>query len=71
MLAPNIRIVENLVDQRFNSSEKRLARAQVLPARYGMMRLGGHVATPWHSPHAPRGAGGRVRLSCLNSSRFG
>jgi CRP/FNR family transcriptional regulator, cyclic AMP receptor protein len=35
MLARNIRIEEGLVDQLFNSSEKRLARALLLLARYG------------------------------------
>jgi CRP/FNR family cyclic AMP-dependent transcriptional regulator len=35
MLARNIRIEGNLVDQLFNSSEKRLARALLLLARYG------------------------------------
>ena len=35
MLARNIRIEEDLVDQLFNSSEKRLARTLVLLARYG------------------------------------
>jgi CRP/FNR family transcriptional regulator, cyclic AMP receptor protein len=35
MLARNIRIEENLIDQLFNSSEKRLARALLLLARYG------------------------------------
>jgi CRP/FNR family transcriptional regulator, cyclic AMP receptor protein len=35
MLARNIRIEEDLVDQMFNSSEKRLARALLLLARYG------------------------------------
>jgi CRP-like cAMP-binding protein len=36
MLARNIRIEEDLVDQLFNSSEKRLARTLMLLARYGM-----------------------------------
>jgi CRP/FNR family cyclic AMP-dependent transcriptional regulator len=36
MLARNIRIEEDLIDQLFNSSEKRLARALLLMARYGM-----------------------------------
>jgi CRP-like cAMP-binding protein len=36
MLARNVRIEEDLVDQLFNSSEKRLARALLLMARYGM-----------------------------------
>jgi CRP-like cAMP-binding protein len=35
MLARNIRIEEDLVDQLFNSTEKRLARALLLLARYG------------------------------------
>ena len=35
MLARNIRIEEDLVDQLFNSSEKRLARKLLLLARYG------------------------------------
>jgi len=35
MLARNIWIEEDLVDQLFNSSEKRLARALLLLARYG------------------------------------
>jgi CRP-like cAMP-binding protein len=36
MLQRNIRIEEDLVDQLFNSSEKRLARTLLLLARYGM-----------------------------------
>jgi len=35
MLVRNIRVEEDLVDQLFNSSEKRLARALLLLARYG------------------------------------
>ncbi|MGB8474755.1 MAG: Crp/Fnr family transcriptional regulator [Candidatus Acidiferrum sp.] len=35
MLAHNIQVEEDLVDQLFNSSEKRLARALLLLARYG------------------------------------
>jgi CRP/FNR family transcriptional regulator, cyclic AMP receptor protein len=35
MLSRNIRVEEDLVDQLFNSSEKRLARALLLLARYG------------------------------------
>jgi CRP/FNR family cyclic AMP-dependent transcriptional regulator len=35
MLSRNIRIEEDLIDQLFNSSEKRLARALLLMARYG------------------------------------
>ena len=37
MLARNIRIEEDLVDQLFNSSEKRLARTLLLLARYGKL----------------------------------
>ena len=36
MLARNVRVEEDLVDQLFNSTEKRLARALLLMARYGM-----------------------------------
>jgi CRP/FNR family transcriptional regulator, cyclic AMP receptor protein len=35
LLARNIRIEEDLIDQLFNSSEKRLARTLLLLARYG------------------------------------
>jgi CRP/FNR family transcriptional regulator, cyclic AMP receptor protein len=35
MLSRNVRIEEDLIDQLFNSSEKRLARALLLMARYG------------------------------------
>jgi len=35
MLSRNIRIEQDLIDQLFNSSEKRLARALLLLARYG------------------------------------
>ena len=35
MLSRNIRIEEDLIDQLFNSSEKRLARTLLLLARYG------------------------------------
>ena len=35
ILARNIRVEEDLIDQLFNSSEKRLARALLLLARYG------------------------------------
>jgi CRP/FNR family transcriptional regulator, cyclic AMP receptor protein len=34
-LARNLRVQEDLVDQRFNSSEKRLARALLLLAQFG------------------------------------
>ena len=35
MLARNVRVEEDLVDQLFNSTEKRLARTLLLLARYG------------------------------------
>jgi CRP-like cAMP-binding protein len=35
MLSHNIRVEEDLIDQLFNSSEKRLARTLLLLARYG------------------------------------
>jgi len=35
MIARNIRIEEDLIDQLFNTSEKRLARTLLLLARYG------------------------------------
>jgi CRP-like cAMP-binding protein len=37
MLGRNLRIEEDLIDQLFNSSEKRLARALLLLARYGKL----------------------------------
>ena len=38
MVSRNIRIEEDLIDQLFDSSEKRLARTLLLLARYGIMR---------------------------------
>jgi CRP/FNR family transcriptional regulator, cyclic AMP receptor protein len=43
MLTRNIRIEEDLVDQLFNSSEKRLARTLLLLARYGKEDVGYRV----------------------------
>lgn len=43
MLARNIRIEEDLVDQLFNSSEKRLARTLLLLARYGKEETAQHT----------------------------
>jgi CRP-like cAMP-binding protein len=40
MLARNIRFEEDLVDQLFNSSEKRLARTLLLLARFGLEEVG-------------------------------
>ena len=43
MLTRNIRIEEDLIDQLFNSSEKRLARTLLLLAQYGQAGDSGHV----------------------------
>jgi CRP/FNR family cyclic AMP-dependent transcriptional regulator len=43
LLARNIRVEEDLVDQLFNSTEKRLARALLLLARYGKQDGHGRV----------------------------
>ena len=43
MLARNVRIEADLVDQLFNSSEKRLARTLLLLARYGKPQEPQHV----------------------------
>jgi CRP/FNR family transcriptional regulator, cyclic AMP receptor protein len=43
MLSRNIRIEEDLVDQLFNSSEKRLARILLLLARYGKQEEGQRI----------------------------
>jgi CRP-like cAMP-binding protein len=45
MLTKNIRIEEDLIDQLFNSSEKRLARTLLLLARYGQP-VASHRALP-------------------------
>ena len=51
MLTRNIRIEEDLVDQLFNSTEKRLARTLLLLARYG-------------EPEASHGHSPRCRRNC-------
>ena len=43
LLARNIRIEEDLIDQLFNSTEKRLARALLLLSRYGRQEKGARV----------------------------
>jgi hypothetical protein len=45
MLSRNIRIEQDLVDQLFNSSEKRLARALLLLARYGKQDKPQHMVS--------------------------
>jgi CRP-like cAMP-binding protein len=43
MLARKIRIEEDLIDQLFNSAEKRLARTLLLLARYGQQETPGRL----------------------------
>ena len=43
LLARTIRVEEDLIDQLFNSSEKRLARTLLLLARYGEEQTSPHV----------------------------
>ena len=45
MLAHNIRVEEDLIDQLFNSSEKRLARTLLLLARYGKQEQPDRILT--------------------------
>ena len=54
MLARNIRVEEDLIDQLFNSSEKRLARTLLLLARYGAAGPSSQIA----SQSIARDAGG-------------
>ena len=53
MLTRNIRIEEDLIDQLFNSSEKRLARTLLLLARYGKQAI--------PSPHGAEDLTGNAR----------
>ena len=52
MLKRNVRVEEDLVDQLFNSSEKRLARALLLIARYGNHEKHGENRGPRLAGHA-------------------
>ena len=52
MVSRNVRIEEDLVDQLFNSSEKRLARALLLLARYGKQNSAAARASPKLSQEA-------------------
>ena len=60
MLTRNIRIEEDLIDQLFNSSEKRLARTLLLLARYGTQVSGPHGAES-HKIRSPRWSAPRAR----------
>ena len=63
MLTRNIRIEEDLIDQLFNSTEKRLARTLLLLARYGEPRAS-HRALPKMSQESlPKWSGRRARAS--------
>ncbi len=61
MLARNIRIEEDLVDQLFNSSEKRLARTLLLLARYGKEHDAEHRVIPKLSQEVPAEMVGTTR----------
>ena len=54
MLARNIRIEEDLIDQLFNSSEKRLARTLLLLARYGKQDRPASVVPKSHRKRSRR-----------------
>ena len=57
LLSRNIRIEEDLVDQLFNSSEKRLARVLLLLANFGKERQAG-AGDSQDQPGNPGGDGG-------------
>jgi len=56
MLTRSIRIEEDLIDQLFNFSEKRLARTLLLLARYGKQAIPVRMVPRYRSPRwsAPR-----------------
>jgi len=62
MLTRNIRIEEDLIDQLFNSSEKRLARTSLLLARYGEPDAS-HRTLPRASQETLRRDGGHDALA--------
>ena len=66
MLQRNIRIEEDLIDQLFNSSEKRLARTLLLLARYGKQ----DQSTTGASQNTSRNAGGNDRHHALSRQFF-
>jgi hypothetical protein len=72
LLSRNVRIEEDLVDQLFNSSEKRLARILLLLTRFG--KDGQHeTVVPRISQETPAEMVGtsRSRVSALVSTRQG
>ena len=62
MLVRNIRIEEDLVDQLFNSSEKRLARTLLLLARYGKRTRPGGPCRSSRRKRSPRWSARRGRV---------
>jgi CRP/FNR family transcriptional regulator, cyclic AMP receptor protein len=65
VLAKNIRIEEDLVDQLFNSSEKRLARVLLLLAHYGR-KTGSSSCRPSPRGLSPKWSGRPVRASTFS-----
>ena len=63
MLGRNIRIEEDLIDQLFNSSEKRLARALLLLARYGKQDNPTASCPRFRRPRSPIWSARHVRAS--------
>ena len=66
LLARNSRVEEDLVDQLFNSSEKRLARILLLLANFGK----GRPAGANHSENQPRDTGGDDRHDAISREFF-
>ena len=66
LLSHNMRIEEDLVDQLFNSSEKRLARILLLLAHFGEGRQAGDS----HSEDQSRNAGGDGRHDAVTGEFF-
>jgi len=66
LLARNSRVEEDLVDQLFNSSEKRLAQILLLLANFGKVKSGGAN----HSENQPRDTGGDDRHDAISREFF-
>ena len=62
-LSRNIRIEEDLIDRSFNSSEKRLARALLLSARYGKQDTPARLV-----PKASQQTSPRISFAALTSA---
>ena len=70
MLTRNIRIEEDLVDQLFNSSEKRLARTLLLLARYGNPKSSHRVLPRSLRKPSPRWSARRAHASTSSLNKF-